>query len=535
MISEHATPLVAARHLVPVEAVHEAVDLVDLLQDLQALTPDGVSSSSPRPLDRIVGALAQGHLRTTPAGVVTGANRAAAELLGHRAAGDLVGLDVFDVVAGHDRPLVARALQESDRGVQRLVPVLLRTSDGRHVETEVALGGTADGGARLLFARGPGADGTDGWDPAVGRLFRHLPVVGYSCLPDEEWTCQVVTPWVADLLGFTAQRWVSSPRLWLAQVHPRDRERLVEKRVEAVDEARPLAIDYRIRDATGRVRWLHDTAWFEVQRGVVVRAHGLLSDVTNRHRSVAVLEQLCESERVESRELRGQVESLTTLLELLVHDARTPLVGAREWLDAALGDGPAVHADVQGTMLARVREDLRRLGDLLHAVHERQRLLAHAAGTSVQSVSLADLVGRVLAMLDLRDHEVLVVGEVTADVDPFLVERVLANLVGNAVHHSPAGTTVHVRLGLASDDGEVWIAVEDEGDGIPEPDRGRVFDPLFRRGGSGTGMGLAIVRDVVGALGGRVWIEDRPGGGASFQVVLPPVADDLSGPGSPAR
>ena len=187
---------------------------------------------------------------------------------------------------------------------------------------------------------------------------------------------------------------------------------------------------------------------------------------------------------------------------------------------------------IQRDMLARVGDDLRRLGEMLEAVHERQRLVARAAAPSVGPVAVRDVVDRALAMLDLRDHHVVVEGDVTARVDAFVLERVVANLVDNAFRHSPAGTTVHVWLGRSADDGAVCISVEDEGDGVPEPDRARVFEPLFHRG-PGTGMGLAIVHDLVDSLDGYVWVEDASGGGAAFRLAVPE-APEVDGPATRA-
>lgn len=104
--------------------------------------------------------------------------------------------------------------------------------------------------------------------------------------------------------------------------------------------------------------------------------------------------------------------------------------------------------------------------------------------------------------------------------DPARFRQVLTNLVGNAAKHSPPGGTV--RIEAATDGPHVVIAVEDEGPGIPEPDRERVFERFVRldRGAAGIGLGLYIPRALVEAMGGTIAVEDGPVG-ARLAVRLP--------------
>ena len=106
------------------------------------------------------------------------------------------------------------------------------------------------------------------------------------------------------------------------------------------------------------------------------------------------------------------------------------------------------------------------------------------------------------------------------------MERVLANLIQNAVKYSPAGTTISVSAHMTNN-AELEFTVEDEGPGIPAEYRERIFDPFFRMRTaqqselSGHGLGLAICKSIVLAHGGRIQVGDRPGGGACFSVFLP--------------
>ena len=119
------------------------------------------------------------------------------------------------------------------------------------------------------------------------------------------------------------------------------------------------------------------------------------------------------------------------------------------------------------------------------------------------------------------------------DFDAVLVERVFCNLLDNAAKYTPPGSPLSIRAELEGD--VVWVGVEDSGSGVPVEMREEIFtkftrgDPESAR--SGVGLGLSICRTIVEAHGGRIWVENRPDGGACFIFTLPvgspPVDDGL--------
>ena len=117
---------------------------------------------------------------------------------------------------------------------------------------------------------------------------------------------------------------------------------------------------------------------------------------------------------------------------------------------------------------------------------------------------------------------------VVAWVDPAKVERVVENLLANADRHTTPDTPVWVRV--ARRDEGVLLAVEDAGGGVPQELRATLFEP-FRQGPGrprtppGVGIGLSLVARFAELHGGRAWVQDRPGGGASFQVLFPDASD----------
>jgi signal transduction histidine kinase len=113
---------------------------------------------------------------------------------------------------------------------------------------------------------------------------------------------------------------------------------------------------------------------------------------------------------------------------------------------------------------------------------------------------------------------------VVAQLDGPKVERIVENLLVNAARHTPPDCGIWVKVSAA--DGGVLIVVEDQGAGVPEELRETIFEP-FRQGpdapahSPGVGIGLSLVARFAQLHGGRAWVEDRPGGGASFKVFLP--------------
>ncbi|MCG0239745.1 MAG: HAMP domain-containing histidine kinase [Firmicutes bacterium] len=213
------------------------------------------------------------------------------------------------------------------------------------------------------------------------------------------------------------------------------------------------------------------------------------------------------------------------------HELRTPLGALRTRLEVALRHP----RDAEGyrRALADALADVERLGRLvddllLLARHERG-----AALPLVPDVPLAPLVARADRELASQAEAaaVTVVTDVpqdlAADCDPVALERVLTNLLRNAIAHSPPGGVVTVEARAEVRDGVEGVAIQvsDQGPGIPPEDLPHVFDRFYRgrggRRGDGAGLGLAIARAVVEAHHGRITVDSAPGAGARFTVWIP--------------
>jgi len=215
------------------------------------------------------------------------------------------------------------------------------------------------------------------------------------------------------------------------------------------------------------------------------------------------------------------------LISAVSHDLRTPLASLRAMVEAVADeviDDPASLRRYSFEMGRSVGQ----LSKLVDDLFELAQLEAGVIATETRRSRLGEIVETALATVAVPAAEkgLRLVAEVdtTADLtcSPRL-ERVLLNLLHNAVQHTPADGTVRLAATLRDD----WIelAVEDTGSGIRREDLDRVFDPFFRadpaRHGPGAGLGLALSRRIVEAMGGRISAESVAAGGARFAVSLP--------------
>ena len=206
------------------------------------------------------------------------------------------------------------------------------------------------------------------------------------------------------------------------------------------------------------------------------------------------------------------------------HDLRTPLANMQAMLEA-LEDGLAEPDDY----LPALREQVGVLTLLVDDLFELARIDAGVLTLELHVAPLASVVDSCLRGVEAeaRQRHVTLVGEVddavTALFAPEKVERVLLNLVTNALRHTPSDGSVAVRVESLAN--EVQISVEDTGEGLGEEAQTRMFERFWRsdraRSSRGAGLGLAIARGLVEAQGGRIWAENRPGGGARVSFTLP--------------
>jgi PAS domain S-box-containing protein len=373
-------------------------------------------------------------------------------------------------------------------------------------------------------------------------LLERLPGVVYTLSSEAPNPVIYISPQIQTLLGEPAADCISDPELWDRLVHPDDADWVAAECERTNQTGEPFAAEYRMRTRDGEVRWVRDEA-------VLVRGgdgrplfwQGILTDITatrltaerlaealDREQDTAQqLAAALERERAVAEHLRAVDEMKTTFLQAVSHDLRTPLttvLGIALTLERRGAGG--LPADEVADLLHRLSGNARRLDRLLADLLDLDRLARGTLTPHRQMVDVAALVRRVVGDSGVNEeHEVVVdAPTVRIAVDAPKVERIMENLAVNAAKHTQAGTTIWVSVQPQRDG--VLLLVEDEGQGVPAQQRERIFRP-FQQGRNvadhapGSGIGLALVERLASLHGGRAWVQDRPGGGASFRVFLP--------------
>jgi signal transduction histidine kinase len=277
--------------------------------------------------------------------------------------------------------------------------------------------------------------------------------------------------------------------------------------------------------------------WFGVIGGsptmlrgsLVVLALGFLGYLVATERRLAgAASELYRRERRAVEHLRQLNDTKDTLLSAVSHELRTPLTKILGFTGILEDRGELLTPESRLLFTQKVGVSARKLERLLSDLIDVDRLSRGMLEAQRRGTDIGVLVERVLAELEWNGARpvVLDVSCGTVWVDPPKVERIIENLLTNAARYTPEGSRVWVR---AERDGDaLLLRIEDDGSGVSQAVREEIFEP-FRRGAHlvthspGLGIGLSVVARFAALHGGEAWVEERPGGGASFHVRLPGV------------
>src|SRR6266511_3369133 len=342
-------------------------------------------------------------------------------------------------------------------------------------------------------------------------VFEELPALVYTEVHAIGGSWLYESPRVKDIMGYTPEE-CGRPGFWKQILHPDDRERVLaeDRRVELTGD--PWRMEYRSIAKDGRVVWLRDHA-------VLVRGepgepsfwHGFVIDVTEQKLAEQAMREALERERralererQATRRLRALDEAKNVFLNAVSHELRTPLaaiVGIALTLKRA---GSSLAEEDGADLVDRLAANAGKLDRLLSDLLDLDRLNRGIVTPQLRRTDLTALVARIAGEWETARPLELTVEPVVAQVDPAKVERILENLLANADRHTTPDTPVWVKL--ARHDQGILLVVEDAGSGVP---------PELH--------------------GGRAWVEERPGGGSSFRVLLPDPPDPPAAAVPPER
>src|SRR6266487_1225501 len=242
-------------------------------------------------------------------------------------------------------------------------------------------------------------------------------------------------------------------------------------------------------------------------------------------RSATEMDALREADRLKS----GFIAAVS-------HDLRSPLTAIRASVESLLDRREIQLAWEQDHLLHNIAGQTSRLGRLVDQLLDLSRIEAGALSLDLDWTELPVLIADTLAKFEELNNGCQVQRDISADlplhyVDPDRLIQVLWNLLENAHKYASPGSSIKVEARWTGT--EVLIGVADHGPGIPADEHEKIFQHFYRLDRDhrahtqGTGLGLAICRGIVQAHGGRIWVEDRPGGGSIFRIALPLPPDSI--------
>jgi two-component system sensor histidine kinase KdpD len=240
--------------------------------------------------------------------------------------------------------------------------------------------------------------------------------------------------------------------------------------------------------------------------------------------------QQAAASRLEAARQNERLRSV--LLDALAHDFTTPLTSIKGAITTVRSEYR--HEPEEDDLLAVVEEEADKLGGMVDETVDMARIEPGKPRIRRGQLSIANLVrssvDRMKSLLDGRPVEIQIQeGISSANADPDMIGLALRQLLGNAVKYSPPGSTIAISANQT--DGTITVRVRDQGSGIPQDEIESIFERFYRGSRArdsvpGTGMGLSVARDIINAHQGRLWVENRPEGGAQFSFSLPVFDED---------
>jgi two-component system, OmpR family, sensor histidine kinase KdpD len=226
-------------------------------------------------------------------------------------------------------------------------------------------------------------------------------------------------------------------------------------------------------------------------------------------------------------QMRAETEQMrSSLLSSVSHDLRTPLAAITGALSGLREGGVTLDSATRADLIQMAYDEAEHLNRLVGNLLDMTRIESRGVQVQKEWQPLEEVIGAALTRLDQQLSDRPLTTALPPDLplvplDSVLIEQVLINLLENAIKYTPHDTPIEISATAAPD--AVTVAVADRGPGIPPGDEQRIFEKFYRvaDAAGGVGLGLAICKGMVEAHGGRIWAENRPGGGALFRFTLP--------------
>ena len=331
----------------------------------------------------------------------------------------------------------------------------------------------------------------------LDTLIRNLPGMVYRCRNDADWTMEFVSNGCRTLTGYDSADLVNNRTIaYGSLIAPEDRQDVWDQVQAGISDRKPFQIVYRITDRGGQVRWV-----WEQGRGVFTAAgelaaiEGFVADISGRRHTENALRmanrklQLLYS--ITRHDIRNQVLSLRSAIDLIDTDPMDEKT--RKWIGIAKKAAEAINGQIEFT------RGYEHLGMKELSWLNVSEVFRHAA--------VQFLMCDISLELPSCNYEIFA--------DP-LLEKVFHNLLDNALRHG--GNVTRISLAFSETETGLKISVGDNGTGIPDEDKLRIFDQNF---GRNTGLGLFLSRDILSITGISIVETGIFGKGARFEILVP--------------
>ncbi|MFM8770033.1 MAG: PAS domain S-box protein, partial [Rubrivivax sp.] len=527
----HRTLLVVGR---PVDGAGQVLRIEGAVQDVTQLRQmDRALADQARLNEQLLQNTEQGIWFLDNQGLTSDLNQAMCRLLG-RQRQEVMGRPVFDFFTGPDRAVLDRQLEPRKEGNKQGYEIGIVRPDGSRVECFNNATPIHDASGAKVGSVGMWTDLTpikqaqallQHREAELQALLGSFP--GYIAAIEKDLRYSFVNDATAERLGHPAEEIVGQPiERFLS---PRDlvgMTRDIQARFAHAGQAWTFERTYEGAHGLGpvTVQVIQVAGPARADGGQTFYTFGL--DVSERKRAQdALVAAKEEAERAS--------QAKTQFLSQMSHELRTPL-------NAILGFGQLLSSDTQWPLAPaqelKVHEILAGAGHLLNLINgllDLGRIEEGRFAVELAPIDLEALVGEALALMQPvgQRHQVQVPTRWTAprpgltvQADRTRLMQVLLNLIGNAVKYNRAGGAVTLKCRDAED--RVWLGVKDEGKGLSDEDQDRLFQPFQRLGAErsgieGTGIGLALSRRLVQAMGGQIGVDSTQGQGSTFWVLLP--------------
>jgi PAS domain S-box-containing protein len=354
-------------------------------------------------------------------------------------------------------------------------------------------------------------------DARFRGLVEGLPGYVYKCAADALGTSQYVSPQVLDVTGYSVAEHLVAATGWVATIHPEDREAVVAAFAQNLVDDLGFRAEYRILAKNGDLRWVRDHGTtVRDGDGKALYVQGVVLDITQATQAAQALREN---------------EAKSRFLASMSHELRTPLNSILGFAQLLAAGSYGELNERQGRYVENISTSGHHLLTLINDVLDLAKVTSGQMQIELERASLNEAIADALAKMGpMAEKKGLHLATRTSPRLVVLADRrrlhqVLLNLISNAVKFTPAGGSIKIDLARTGPDARVTVT--DTGIGIPQSEQVRIFDEFTQADGpasqseQGTGLGLALTRELLRLMGGSIGVTSEAGQGSTFAFTLP--------------